>query len=328
MLEENFKNTIKRYHLVEKNDRLLLGISGGPDSIFMLYQFHSIMKEYKLHLVCAHFNHALRPEADSEEEFVKNICKDLGIKFVSEKKDVNKFFDGDSLEQTARNLRFDFFLKLCRHFKIKKLALAHHKDDLIETVLMRIIRGTGLKGLRAFLPKSKFKGLTVIRPLIELNKKDILKWLENKNIPYCVDKSNLEDKFLRNRIRLKLIPQLCEINPSIAQNLYNLSSSVSLDYDFIYTFSRREFEKLKRGETKREIKLDLEGLKKNHPAIVNNIIRIAIEELKGDTRRLELRHLNEIKDLIENRPSGSVVHLPTLSVRKEEKRLIIQTLIL
>ncbi|MCK9615253.1 MAG: TilS substrate-binding domain-containing protein [Candidatus Omnitrophica bacterium] len=193
---------------------------------------------------------------------------------------------------------------------------------------MRIIRGTGLKGLRAFLPKSKFRSLTIIRPLIELHKKDILKWLESKNISYCVDKSNFEDKFLRNRIRLKLMPQLCEINPSIAQNLYNLSINTALDYDFIYTFSRKEFEKLKRGETKREIKLDLEGLKKNHPAILNNIIRIAIEELKGDTRKLELRHLDEIKDLIENRPSGSVVHLPGLSVRKEEKRLIIQTLIL
>jgi len=328
MIAGIFKNTIKRYSLIERKDRILLGISGGPDSIFMLHQFHAIAKDYKLHLVCAHFNHALRSEADSEEEFVKNICKDLGVRFVSEKKDVNKFFDGDSLEQTARNLRYDFFLNLSRHFKIKKLALAHHKDDLIETVLMRIIRGTGLKGLRAFSPKSKFKGLTVIRPLIEMHKEEIIKWLENKNISYCVDKSNFEDKFLRNRIRLKLMPVLYEINPSIAQNLYNLSSSVSLDYDFIHTFSQKEFEKLKRGETKREIKLDLEGLKKTHSAIFNNIIRIAIEELKGDTRKLELRHLDEIKDLIENRPLGSIVHLPGLSVRKEEKRLVIQTLIL
>jgi tRNA(Ile)-lysidine synthase len=193
---------------------------------------------------------------------------------------------------------------------------------------MRIIRGTGLKGLRAFSAKSKYKGLTVIRPLIELNKEDIVKWLENKNIAYCLDKTNFEDKFLRNRIRLKLMPLLSEINPSIAQNLYNLSASVSLDYDFIYSFSRKEFERLKRGETKREIRLDLEGIKENHPAIVNNIIRIAIEELKGNTRRLELKHLDEIRDLIDNRPLGSVVHLPELSVRKEEKRIIIQTLIL
>ncbi|MCK9573098.1 MAG: tRNA lysidine(34) synthetase TilS [Candidatus Omnitrophica bacterium] len=328
MIEKTFRNTIERYGLLERKDRLMLGISGGPDSIFMLYQFYNLAKEYKLQLVCAHFNHMLRPEADREEEFVKNICKDLGIKFISEKKDVNKFFKGDSLEQTARNLRFDFFLNSSRHFKVKKLSLAHHKDDLVETVLMRIIRGSGLKGLRAFLPKSKFKNLTIIRPLIELHKKDILKWLEDKKISYCVDKSNFEDRFLRNRIRLKLMPMLCEINPGIAQNLYNLSLNTSLDYDFIYTFSHKEFEKLKRGETKRGIKLDLEGLKKNHPAILNNIIRVAIEELKGNTRRLELKHLDEIRDMIENRPLGSVVHLPGLYVRKEEKHLVIQTLIL
>jgi tRNA(Ile)-lysidine synthase len=161
-----------------------------------------------------------------------------------------------------------------------------------------------------------------------LHKKDILKWLEDKKIFYCVDKSNFEDRFLRNRIRLKLMPMLCEINPGIAQNLYNLSLNTSLDYDFIYTFSHKEFEKLKRGETKRGIKLDLEGLKKNHPAILNNIIRVAIEELKGNTRRLELKHLDEIRDMIENRPLGSVVHLPGLYVRKEEKHLVIQTLIL
>jgi tRNA(Ile)-lysidine synthase len=286
------------------------------------------MKEYNLQLICAHFNHMLRPEADSEEEFVKTACKELGIKFVSEKKDVNKFFKGDSLEQTARNLRFDFFLKISRHFKIKKIALAHHKDDLVETVLMRIIRGTGLKGLRAFLPKSKFKGLTVIRPLVELSKREILEWLDDNNISYCVDKSNFEDKFLRNRIRLKLMPILAEINPSIAQNLCNLSASAALDYDFIYTFSRKEFEKIKRGETRKEIKLDLDELKKHHPAIVNNIIRIAFEELKGDTRRLELRHLDEVKDLIDNRPPESIVHLPAFSVRKEGKRLVIQALIL
>lgn len=328
MIEESFKNTIRRYDLLKKKEHLLLGISGGPDSIFMLYQLYDIVKEYKLQLVCAHFNHMLRMEAGEEEEFVKNICKKLGVKFISERRDVQKFFTGDSLEQTARNLRFDFFLKCARHFKIKKLVLAHHKDDLVETVLMRLIRGTGLKGLRAFLPKSKFGSLTVVRPLIEIHKKDIIKWLEHKNIPYCIDRSNFEEKFLRNRIRLKLMPLLCELNPAIAQNLYNLSRNASLDYDFIDMFSRNAFDSLKRGETKRELSLDLEGLRKIHPAIFSNVIRIAIEELKGDTRRIELRHLDEIRDLVMNRPTGSIVHLPLLLAKKEHKKLIMQTLIL
>lgn len=328
MIEEIFKKTIKKYGLVEKKDRIILGVSGGPDSIFMLYQFYGLREEYKLQLVCAHFNHSLRPEADSEENFVKNLCKELNIRFISEKRDVNKFFDGDSLEQTARNLRFDFFLKCSRHFKIKKLALAHHKDDLVETVLMRLIRGAGLKGLRGFLPKTKFGSLSVIRPLIELDKKEIVDWLNRKKISYCVDKSNFEVKFMRNNIRSKLIPALKELNPDIADNIYDLSRNLSLDYDFIYTFSYAVFKSLKKGETAKTIKLDLEKLTRLHPAILNNVIIIAIEELKGSTRRIESRHIEEIVDLILHRPVESVVNLPLLAVKKQPQALIIQTLIL
>jgi tRNA(Ile)-lysidine synthase len=324
MIEQIFRKTIKKFALVEKKDRIILGVSGGPDSIFMLYQFLAIAKEYKLQLVCAHFNHSLRPEADQEEDFVKNLCQKSGIRFISEKKDVQKFFNGDSLEQTARNLRFDFFLSSSRHFKIKKLALAHHKDDLVETVLMRLVRGAGLRGLRGFLPKSKFSGLTVIRPLIEMGKKEIIDWLDTQKIKYCIDSSNFEDKFLRNRIRLKLLPALKEFNPNIVDNIYNLSRTLSSDYDFIYGFSRDMFESIKKGETAKTIKLDLEKLLKLHPAILSAIIRLAIEKIKGSTRRIELKHIDEIVDLILHRPQDSIVDLPAISIKKEGKSLIIQ----
>jgi len=327
-MEEIFKNTLKKYNLLKKKDKIILGISGGPDSIAMLYQFLKIRKEYKLQLVCAHFNHSLRAEADIEEEFIGKICAKLGVKFISEKKDVQSFFKGDSLEQTARNLRLDFFMKISRQTKIKKLALAHHKDDLAETVLMRMVRGSGLKGLRGFLPKTKFKSLTVIRPLIEARKKEIIKWLKQQKISFCVDKSNFEEKFFRNRVRLKLLPLLEELNPSIVSSLCNLASSISLDYDFIYSFAHSKFLTLKRKETRKSLCLDLKGLKELSPAIFNNVIRIAIEELKGNTRRLEIKHLNELQDLILHRPIGSIVDLPDLIVKKEEKLLFIQSLIL
>ncbi|MFH1519919.1 MAG: tRNA lysidine(34) synthetase TilS [Candidatus Omnitrophota bacterium] len=328
MLEETFKESLKKYSLLKKKDKVILGVSGGPDSMGMLYQFWKIYKDYKLKLVCAHFNHGLRDEADREEEFTRGICAKLGIKFISEKKDVQSFFNGDSLEQTARNLRLDFFLKVSRQIKIKKIALAHHKDDLIETVLMRLVRGSGLKGLRGFLPKTKFKSLTIIRPLIELRKQEIIKWLEDKKIPYCIDKSNFEDKFFRNRLRLKLLPVLSELNPNIVNNIYNLAVNISWDYDFIRSFSYSKFRTLKKKEARNSLYLDLGGLKELAPAIFNNVIRIAIEELKGNTRRLESRHLNELQDLIFHRPSGSIVDLPNLLAKKEEETLFIQSLIL
>lgn len=314
--------------MVEKKDRVILGVSGGPDSMALLYLFHELRRERKLELVCAHFNHSLRPEADEEERFVGQVCKKLEIKFVSEKKNVAAFFRGDSLEQAARNLRFDFFLKCGRQFKIKKLALAHHRDDLVETVLMRFIRGSGLKGLRGFLPCSKYRGLAVIRPFIAAPKSGILAWLKEKKIPYCTDKSNFEDKFLRNKIRLKLLPVLKEFNPDISDNIYELAGIISRDYDFIDTVSRRAFAELKRGETRKYIKLDLGGLKKLSPAIFAAVLRSAIEELKGDTRRIEARHIEELRELAFRRPAGSIVDLPHLAVKKEDPLLVIESLIL
>lgn len=326
MLETVFENTLKKYNLLKKKDKLILGVSGGPDSLAMLYNFLKLKNEYKLYLVCAHFNHSLRKEADKEEEFIRKICKGRGIRFISEKKDVTKFFNGDSLEQTARNLRFDFFGSCSRAVKIKKIALAHHKDDLIETVLMRLIRGSGLRGLRGFLPKSKFQNLTVIRPLIELRKKEILNWLKKEGLSYCIDKSNLDEKFLRNRIRSKVLPFLGQLNPNIGDSLYNLARSAALDYEFIREFSREKFISLKKKETKNGLSLCLEGLKGLNQAIFNNVIRIAIEEVKGNIRRIESRHLEEVKDLVFSRPSGSMVDLPSLLFRKQEslKGLLLQ----
>lgn len=324
MLEESFRNTLKKYDLLKKKDKLILGVSGGPDSVAMLYSFLQLSQEYKLQLVCAHFNHGLRKDADEEEEFIKKVCKHQGIKFISEKKNVAKFFDGDSLEQTARNLRFDFFLKCSRAVKIKKLALAHHKDDLAETVLMRLIRGSGLRGLRGFLPKSRFKSLTVIRPMIELRKKEILDWLKKQDLSYCLDKSNLEDKFLRNRIRLKVLPFLGELNPKITDVLYSLARNVSLDYEFIEEFSRDKFLALKKKETRDGLGLSLAGLKNLNPAIFNNVIRIAITEVKGSTRKIDNRHLDEVRDLVFSRPQGSIVDLPSVLFKKEDKLIFVQ----
>lgn len=327
-LEETFLKTIKKNNLFKKNDKLLLGVSGGPDSIALLYNVINLAKDYKFKIVCAHFNHGLRKESDGEEKFIKELCSKLNIDFVSEKKNVNDFFAGDSLEQTARQLRFDFFLKVSRQAKIKKLVLAHHKDDLAETVLMRIIRGTGLKGLRGFLPKSQFRSLTVVRPFIDLEKKQILNWLDKKNIPFCLDKSNQEVKFLRNRIRIDLLPQLEAINKSIADRLSDLAVNAGLDYDFIYTFSKSEFRRLKQKRSGRGLSLGLKGLRELHPAIFNNVIRIAIEQIKGNTRRIDQNHLIEVKKLVLEGREEASIHLPKIVIKKEKKTLSIQSLIL
>jgi tRNA(Ile)-lysidine synthase len=328
MLEDTFKKTIEKYGLLKKKDKLILGISGGPDSVCLLHQLLAIAKDYKLKIVCAHLNHSLRKEADAEERFIKKTCEGLGIRCISEKKDVGKLFKGDSLEQTARNLRLDFFLRCSRQLKIKKLALAHHKDDLVETILMRLIRGSGLKGLRGFLPQTRFKELKVIRPMIELSKNEIVSWLKKRKLGFCIDKSNFQDKFFRNRIRLKLMPLLKELNPNIVDSLYNLGSNISLDYDFLYQVSYEKFLNLKRKEALGGLRLDLKGLKQLPLALFNNVLRIALHEAKGNSRRLEAKHLDELRELVFKRPQASIVDLPYLVAKKEDKTLLIQSLIL
>ncbi len=328
MVEDIFKKTIQSYGLVEKKDRILLGGSGGPDSLFMLHQFCAIREQLKLTLTCGHFNHGLRPEADAEEQFLRKGCKKLDIAFISQKKEVRKFFDGDSLEQTARNLRYDFFITAARQLKYKKLAFAHHRDDLVETILMRLIRGAGLRGLRGFLPLSRYRGLKVIRPLIEMKKTDILSWLKQEKIPYCVDASNFDEAFLRNRIRHSLLPALAQLNPNISDALYNAARVIASDYEIIHAVSSEAYHKALKRQTARQVHLDLACLEAASRPLLNNIMRVAISELQGHIRRLESRHFDELYDLVAHRPNGSVVDLPNLFVRKEQASVILESRLL
>ena len=264
MIEDKFLDTLIKFKLIKKKEKLIIGVSGGPDSLCMLYLFNRVKKDFKLDLVCAHFNHGLRKEADEDEEFVRAVSKKLDIRFVTFKKDVRKLDKGDSLEQTARNLRFEFFLGCSRQFKIKKLALAHTKNDVAETVLMRILRGAALRGLRGILPQYKYKGINIIRPFIAIEKEEILDWLKDNNIDYRLDKTNFQENFFRNKIRIKLLPMLEEnFNPNIVGVLSNLARVTSLDYDFIYNYALKEFSTLRRTG-QRGIKLKLENSQKQH----------------------------------------------------------------
>jgi tRNA(Ile)-lysidine synthase len=319
-----FKAHILKTGLIKKGERLLLGVSGGPDSMAMLHLFLAIQDDLRLRLVAAHFNHSLRDEADSEEKFVHDVCKRAGIKYVSDKREVKDFFDGDSLEQTARNMRYEFFLHTGRSLKIKKIALAHHKDDLAETVLMRIIRGSGLKGLRAIMPKTKHKSLTVVRPLLNVSKNNIMAWLEQNNFTYCVDKSNFEEDFLRNKLRLTFMPMLLELNPSIVDGLCNLAQASALDYDYIETQAAALLSAALLRETKDSIELKLSVVSTAHRALFNHLVLLAIQTIKGNTRSIDSCHVDEIYDLVKHRPLGSVVDLPQLLVKKNQHALLLQ----
>jgi len=323
MFVSKVRNTIKQFSLLKKGDRVLVAVSGGPDSLALLYALYALSKEYALKLYIAHLDHGLRKESRKEREFVLDISKKLHLQVIFTKVDLSKVSQGASLEELARNKRQEFFFRVAKKMFIDKIALGHNLDDQAETVLMRIIRGTGLYGISAILPKRKIQGFVFIRPLLGICRKEILRYLAKKNIRPCWDKTNLEEKFLRNKIRHTLLPLLEKFNPQIKQILANLANTACLDYAYLLEKANQAFQRLVKQRPGGKFSINSSLFNKTHPAIRRLVLRLVYAKLKGDTRRLSLKHIQEIEDLFENRPAGSLVDLPSqIRIVKNKKRLL------
>jgi len=319
MLIEKVKKTIEKYGLLCKGDKVLVGVSGGPDSLTLLFVLNAIKKELKLKLHIAHLDHRLREKSREDAVFVKRIAQKLDLPVTVSTVDIRRRASkGGSVEEIARNSRLGFFLRLAKRIKADKVALAHSFDDQAETVLMRIIRGSGLYGLSAIRPKRKINGTSIIRPLLEISRKEIERYLKTLRIKPRKDPSNRENLFLRNKIRNNLLPLLeKEYNSGIKEVLCNLAESAAIDYDYLHAQAKKTLPKRKQG-------IRLEKLKKLHPSIQRLALRLSIDKIKGNMRKIDFRHIRELEDLILNRPAGSVVDLPQgISVKKNKSYLSI-----
>lgn len=316
MLPDKVKATIKKYNLIARNDKVLVAVSGGPDSVTLLYLLNGLKKEFNLSLHAAHLDHMLRKDSRQDAEFVRRLAQNLKIPVTLTRVNVKKIAPKGSLEEVARNARLGFLFNTASDIKADKIALGHSLDDQAETVLMRILRGTGLYGLSAILPKRNIAGFWVIRPLIETSRKDIEAFLRRRKIRPCQDASNLKYIYLRNKIRHQLLPLLEKrYNKNIKEILGNIAESAGLDYDYLYAKALAVMKNFNR-------KVSLEKFLKLHPAIQRLVIRQNIAGLKGNTRRLTFQHIREIEDLILNRPVNSVVDLPKgVSVIKKKNYL-------
>ena len=206
MLLNQVKRTIDRYHLLGKGDRLIVGVSAGVDSMVLLHLLNAYRKAFDLSLIVAHVNHGLRPEeSETEARLVQEETDRLGLPFEYGQFNVKEFqkLGGYSPQDAARRIRFHFFHDLLKKHHAQKIALGHNADDQIETVLLRLIRGSGLQGLKGILPLREGK---VVRPLLEVWREEIESFAIEKRIPFLLDSSNLKKDYLRNRVRLSLIP--------------------------------------------------------------------------------------------------------------------------
>ncbi len=320
---DKVRREIRTHQLFKRGDTVILGVSGGADSTALLLSFYHLKHEYGLKLVVAHFNHRLRRGADKDELFVKMLSKRLGIVFVSKRWLKKKSSITTVSEDTARQNRFAFLIETAKKYHADAIALAHTLDDVSETVLMRVLRGSGLMGLRAILPKRKIQNVNVIRPLLKLRRKEIEVYLKILKQSFCQDPSNAQDKYFRNKIRLRLLPDLEKnFSPNIKDLLTHLADSAGADYDYIEKESRKQFSSLVTVSSNKMLSLKIDSLRKQPTAIKRMLLRLAAEKLCGDLNRLTLMHVLEAEDLILDRPVGSIVHWPQeLKIKKEKDRI-------
>ena len=317
MLEDKVLNTINKYNMVNKNDKIVVGVSGGPDSVSLLYILYNLHEKLNIKIYVAHINHMIRKEADEESEYVRKICEKLNVEFYMKKVDVQNEAKRLKLgtEEAGRNIRYEFFVEILQKVGATKIATAHNSNDNAETVLMNIIRGTSVSGLKGI---EKVRDGKYIRPLIECPRQEIEEYCEINNLQPKYDQSNNDNIYTRNKIRNLLIPYLQkEFNPSVVDGINRLSSIAAEEEQFINKIVENEYNKLlitadRKDETikdnqtkemcekKKQIILDLKGFNKLDKVIKSKLILYTISKAYGTTAGIEKIHIEDIIKLCNN----------------------------
>ena len=314
------KSTIDKYKMLKSGDRVVVGVSGGPDSVCLLSILTELKTELQIELIAAHFEHGLRPGEDEKEtEFVRSFVKSLGVPFEYEKADKNIKDGKGSLEEKARIVRYRFLERVRNKYDATKIALGHNKNDQAETIIMRLLRGSGLEGLKGIPP---VRDGVIIRPIIGLTRDEILYYLNEKGLHYVSDPSNMDITFLRNRIRHELIPLLRTYQPNIIEVLAKTAEILFVENDFLNS----EAEKWVRQNSRTvegAILTNITAFNKTHPALKNRILKYLIKKKLGHTKRITYEHISRIRELIEKGAPNSELHLPYGLVAKKRYDLLV-----
>lgn len=323
MIEKVYQ-TIKKYRLLEKGDRVIIAHSGGPDSTALLAILAGIAPEWDLTLMVAHFNHGLRGrESDADEKYSHDLAQKLGLLFCSERMNKKSDKKGLSPEDFYRRQRYDFLEKLSRDYKAQKIALGHHLQDQAETVLLNLLRGSGLEGLKGFLPKRNEK---IIRPLMEISRQEIIDFLKKTGISYCEDKTNQDSRYLRNKIRTELIPYLKEnYNPGIEENLAQMAAILRNEDDFIKRHLAKVMHSPAIQKSDHHISVKVNVVKKLLPAIRLRLFKTLLEDLTPLHHGISFAHVMSLDGLVDKKASGKKVVLPSkIEARREYDHLILE----
>ncbi len=308
---EKVKQTIERENLIENKDKILVALSGGPDSVCLLHILKKLEEYYNVKIYAAHLNHKIRGiEAQKDALYAAKLCDELEISFFVKAIDVPAYAKENkmTLEEAARKLRYDMLFEVKNRIGAKKIAVAHNLDDQAETVIMRLIRGTGITGLKGMDYK---RSDGVIRPLMDVLKSDILSYCEENKLDPKIDHTNLETEYTRNRIRLKLFPFIeHEFSTNIKDTVSRMANVLREDSDYLETEAQKIFEQQVLENTDKTIKLDTEELKSIHSSLVKRLIRIAIKTLVGTLEGIDNVHIEDTLSLIKNSKNQLKLNLP------------------
>ena len=313
--------------MLTRGDHLLVAVSGGPDSVALLRALILLSSEYQLHLTTAHLNHGLRgTEAEEEEDFVRRISHAMGITCICKTVDIRmlQIGKGRSLEEIGREERYRFLNETAEACGARKIATGHHRDDQAETVLINLIRGSGLEGLKGIAPVRDDR---IIRPLLDVSRGEILEFLNREGFAYRVDSSNLDPIYLRNRIRNDLIPDLkASYNPRIVTGLCRMAEIVRREDDYLQNVVRQILHEWGIIPGAEEIHLPTSAFLELHEAIQGRIIKCLLEAAIPSGKGIGFRHIEAVLTLL--RPSYHKrisLDLPCLiCVEKEEDTLRIR----
>jgi len=303
-LTDRITSSIDKYSLLGFNDRVLIALSGGPDSVALFHLLGLLADKYNISLAAAHVNHCLREDADQDQKFCRQLCRAYGYKFHSRKANIKAYAKKHKmgLEEAGRLIRYDFFQSLSEKHGYLKIATGHTADDSAETFLLNLVRGADLGGLGGIPSKRD----NIIRPLIEISKADILAFLKENRLTFMVDKSNLSDIYKRNLIRNKVVPALKRINAGALDHISRAGQNLRTSYEYLEAETGKLYDECLVKESNTQIILDLGKLPAYHKSLKSWILLRAYFRLTGDLRRPGSDKIEQAINLLR---SGSQISL-------------------
>lgn len=326
MILEKTLSTIKKYNLIEKGDKIVLGLSGGPDSVCLLHILNRLKEVLDIEIYAAHLNHQIRGmEAQKDALYISQLCESLGITFFVKSINVPKYCKENklSLEEGARKLRYEMFFEIKEKINANKIAIAHNMNDQVETILMRMMRGTGLQGLKGI---DYIRDDVIIRPILEIERTEIEAYCEEYKLNPRIDATNLENIYTRNKIRLDLIPYMKNnFNSNVIESIARMGNNLKNDNDFIEEIAFKKFKEVAfiNGYN---LEIKLEKYINLHRALKVRIIRNGIKYVLGDINFIDQKHIEDILELEAKNKIDKKIVLPRgLFVYRQKDKLVFTT---